>query len=579
MIRNSSFLSSGGLFLACAVAFLPTLSQAQKVKVVVPKSVNLSSKQFSVLSAGSGNVIEANAPSNFLAGGNLNRISTGATLSFLGGGTNNVIAPGASGVVILGGRDNQAGGEAAVVLGGVRNQASGPFAVTLGGADNVASSAYAVAAGRRAMATNSGAFVFADDRDAVFASTGTNQFLIRAAGGVGINTNNPGGRALLVNGSTRVVGSLEVTGSINGLTNFVGPQGPAGAQGPAGPTGPQGPSGATGPQGTPGATGSQGIAGAAGPQGLKGETGPQGPAGPTGGVNPTISGTNGYIGGGANNTASGELSSVGGGETNTAGPGSITTVGGGGNNVASGDAATVAGGYANKAMDGAAFVGGGATNTASGYAATVVGGENNTASGEGAAIPGGMGNVASGDGSFAAGVRANAVHHNTFVWGGSPDVDTTSSTNGQFLVRAPGGAVFLSATNASVGVTLAAGGTAWSTLSDSNAKTAIRPVNYRQVLAKVAALPVTSWQYKHVPGRRYIGPMAQDFHAAFSLGHDDKHISTLDTDGVTLAAIKGLVEELREQDARLAGREERLGELERAVEDVQRKLEQRADSF
>jgi hypothetical protein len=40
---------------------------------------------------------------------------------------------------------------------------------------------------------------------------------------------------------------------------------------------------------------------------------------------------------------------------------------------------------------------------------------------------------------------------------------------------------------------------------------------------------------------RHIGPMAQDFHAAFGLdGTDDKHIATVDADGAALAAIQGL---------------------------------------
>jgi hypothetical protein len=34
--------------------------------------------------------------------------------------------------------------------------------------------------------------------------------------------------------------------------------------------------------------------------------------------------------------------------------------------------------------------------------------------------------------------------------------------------------------------------------------------------------------------------MAQDFHAAFQVGDDDKHIATVDADGVALAAIQGL---------------------------------------
>ena len=42
--------------------------------------------------------------------------------------------------------------------------------------------------------------------------------------------------------------------------------------------------------------------------------------------------------------------------------------------------------------------------------------------------------------------------------------------------------------------------------------------------------------------------MAQDFHAAFGLGYDDKTIATADSDGVMYAAIQGLVEELTERD-------------------------------
>ena len=111
-------------------------------------------------------------------------------------------------------------------------------------------------------------------------------------------------------------------------------------------------------------------------------------------------------------------------------------------------------------------------------------------------------------------------------------------------------------------------------VSDSNAKTAVTAIDHRETLRKLAALPVTAWNYKHDPNRRYIGPMAQDFHAAFGLGADDKHISTLDTDGVTLSAIKGLVEEINEQDAVLAERERQIQALEGAIDNLQEKMRQ-----
>ena len=70
------------------------------------------------------------------------------------------------------------------------------------------------------------------------------------------------------------------------------------------------------------------------------------------------------------------------------------------------------------------------------------------------------------------------------------------------------------------------------------------------VLAKVAALPVRSWVYKAQPGETHIGPMAQDFHAAFGLnGTDDKHITTVDEGGVALAAIQGLNQKVEAANA------------------------------
>ena len=90
--------------------------------------------------------------------------------------------------------------------------------------------------------------------------------------------------------------------------------------------------------------------------------------------------------------------------------------------------------------------------------------------------------------------------------------------------------------------------------SDRNAKEAFTPVNPRDVLEKVASLPITEWQYKEKdPNKataqpvRHLGPMAQDFREAFALGPDDKHIATVDEGGVALAAIQGLNEKLEEK--------------------------------
>jgi Chaperone of endosialidase len=103
--------------------------------------------------------------------------------------------------------------------------------------------------------------------------------------------------------------------------------------------------------------------------------------------------------------------------------------------------------------------------------------------------------------------------------------------------------------------------------SDRNAKEDFKPVNPREVLDKVARLPITEWQYKADKGRaeakaaRHIGPVAQDFRQAFALGHDDKHISMVDEGGVALAAIQGLNEELEQKNQEVEALKQRVADL------------------
>ena len=55
-----------------------------------------------------------------------------------------------------------------------------------------------------------------------------------------------------------------------------------------------------------------------------------------------------------------------------------------------------------------------------------------------------------------------------------------------------------------------------------------QPVNAQEVLSKVAALPLSRWNYKEDKSQQHLGPMAQDFYAAFATGPDDKHIAVVD---------------------------------------------------
>jgi hypothetical protein len=102
-------------------------------------------------------------------------------------------------------------------------------------------------------------------------------------------------------------------------------------------------------------------------------------------------------------------------------------------------------------------------------------------------------------------------------------------------------------------------------VSDRAAKERFTPVDSREVLEKVIQLPLARWHYKTDPGVPHLGPVAQDFHAAFGVGSDDKHIATVDADGVALAAIQGLNRKVEEKDARIAELERRLDKLERLL--------------
>lgn len=285
----------------------------------------------------------------------------------------------------------------------------------------------------------------------------------------------------------------------------------------------------------------------------------------------------GTIGGGGTNyiAANAHYSTVGGGHANTIALDSeLATISGGESNLAAGTYAVVGGGWWNQAGGYTATVSGGATNTASDHWATVGGGWGNTAAGRAATVPGGYNNLASGWYSFVAGRRAKADGQGSFVWGDASDCDVHAWGNNQFVVRATGGYWLFSAVDGTgaptAGVTLAAGSGTWGSWCDRNAKTNCAPVDARTVLDKVVALPIATWNYKtQDPAIRHLGPMAQDFHAAFGVGDSDKTITTVDADGVALAAIQGLNQKVetavKDKDARIAELERRLAALERLL--------------
>jgi hypothetical protein len=272
-----------------------------------------------------------------------------------------------------------------------------------------------------------------------------------------------------------------------------------------------------------------------------------------------------------------------------------STVGGGhGNRVASGAvAATIAGGTLNDIGTNSDYsaIGGGWDNNiaADSQSATIAGGRINnigtnsdfSAIGGGwynniadnaqyATIPGGYENTATSH-AYAAGSRAKANHTGSFVWSDSSIFDFSSTASNQFNVRATGGVRLVTGVNTSgtptAGVGLSANDTSWNVISDRAAKKNFQPADGREILDKLARLPIQRWNYRWeaddaVP---HLGPVAQDFKAAFYPGRDDKTISTLEADGVALAAIQGLNRKLEETRAENADLRKELSEIKRLL--------------
>lgn len=276
-----------------------------------------------------------------------------------------------------------------------------------------------------------------------------------------------------------------------------------------------------------------------------------------GGDRNSVSGNWGTIGGGRDNwvNTNSDYGVIGGGYSNTIGAtGDINhygTIGGGEDNYLNGDHGFIGGGYSNQI---------GQFQNVIGYG-TIGGGYDNYVSGAHGCVPGGAFNRA-GLASFACGYNAHADHVGCFVWSdGMAELNTTNDR--QFLARASQGFAFHTSTGAT-GCYLFANANAWSPISDSSVKENRQPVDGEELLRRLAAIPVETWNYiEQGDSIRHIGPMAQDFYSAFGVGESDRHISTIDADGVALAAIQALIAQLREKDEKIEALMMRVSALER----------------
>jgi hypothetical protein len=165
---------------------------------------NLASAFGAVVSGGQNN--SASGVFTTIAGGDGN-LAQGMRSAISGGFGNRSVGTGS---VISGGALNQTLGQDSTVAGGLQNVALGNFSIVSGGQLSCAGAPYSWTGGRRAKVRPSayfgqgdacsdlvypggngdiGSFVWADSTDSDFMSSGSNQFLVRANGGFGLNIN------------------------------------------------------------------------------------------------------------------------------------------------------------------------------------------------------------------------------------------------------------------------------------------------------------------------------------------------------------------------------------------------------
>jgi len=111
--------------------------------------------------------------------------------------------------------------------------------------------------------------------------------------------------------------------------------------------------------------------------------------------------------------------------------------------------------------------------------------------------------------------------------------------------------------------------------SDAASKEGFEPIDAQNILALILQLPITTWNYIADGATvRHMGPMAQDFYAAFGLGADDTHIASLDVNGVTLAGLQELTRLFQTQEIQIENLERENQELNQRLDAIEAQLDE-----
>jgi hypothetical protein len=184
--------------------------------------------------------------------------------------------------------------------------------------------------------------------------------------------------------------------------------------------------------------------------------------------------------------------------------------------------------------------------------------------------------TADGDYSLALGHRAstNGFDGAMVIADNSTTDSLEASAINQFSVRAAGGYRLYTNATETVGMSMNAGGSSWNVISDRSRKENFLAVDPDDVLARIRALPVSTWQYISEEDRtvRHIGPMAQDWQRAFGFSADGTTINMSDFDGVNLAAIQALDRANAAQDGEIQALRTQVAERDGRIETLEARI-------
>lgn len=578
---------------------------------------NLVLANFGTIGGGSANSIQLSSIGSTIGGGQYNIIQTNAGDATIAGGYNNNIAPAAAFSTISGGMqnaiqaimfNNNLGGYNSIIAGGLGNTIGTPYATISGG------SFHSIGTNSNSGTVGGGYYnrIANNTFDSTigggsYSSIGTNSYGSTISGGSENSIGNNATAPTISGGYFNSAGAsyATVSGGYNNSATIISSTVSGGYQNYAGADSAAVSGGVFNRAAGPGSVVSGGV----------GNLSSNYAAVVSGGVSNNAAAPYACVSGGTNNSASGLGASVGGGINNSATVLSAT-VGGGYGNVASGGNSVIPGGAANMASgvnsfaagsgahalhdssfvwsDGASF----SSTTPNEFSVRATGGMRCVTSGVGLSLDG---PATTGDIHMSA---ADAGYHHVdlsggnsigFLYGSYPGLGDGVHMGYNYYYDAGGTGHCINTGGAtsriSVGygvITLCVGGvnqapsstmvyadasgvciTGLNLCSDRNVKQDFAPISTAAILEKVSQLPLSEWSYKEQAATRHIGPMAQDFRAAFELGTDDKHIAPIDEGGIALAAIQGLNQKMETENAALraenADLKARLEKLERLV--------------